>query len=118
LFRIIGLLSLVFDDRALVQKLDPVGASTGSANFLSLFASSELQQRVDSDGVPRIIISYIRATDSLAIIKIFIFYAGRMVGTEAGEQRNNFAQPYQPLEREFRPAGEVRRFGQHLQRLD
>jgi hypothetical protein len=33
---------------------------------------------VDSDGVPHIIVSYIRATDSLATIKIFIFYAGRI----------------------------------------
>jgi hypothetical protein len=92
LFRIIGFLSLVFDDRALVQKREPVGAPTGSANFLSPFASSELQQQVDSDGVPRITISYIRATDSLATIKIFIFYTGRIVSTEAGEQKNNFAQ--------------------------
>jgi hypothetical protein len=36
LLRIIGFLSLVFDDHAVVQKEDPVGAPTGSAHFLSL----------------------------------------------------------------------------------
>jgi hypothetical protein len=58
---------------ARLNKKRPVGEPTGPANFLSLFFGGlELEQSVDSEGVPPIVISYTKATGSLAIIKILL----------------------------------------------